>query len=477
MKPMKAALCGVALILCLGVSQEAAAHWCSNIWNAPSRIVVKPEKSTVFLSAGKAVKLRVYLQNNFPYRLYSVQLRGQASGVSVTASPAKQDVFPGQSAGYLLTIKKSSGSGSVPVGSLNLQIKFRPGEYPYDWMGSSHQVLAQNPSQGLLKQRSSYKFSYQDASLAASTMSAKHPAAKLASGKPYFGRTGLQQVIHWFGYRFCYSSSGGWRCGSQNCPSPCKEGSAWGSLVQFPQNCMRAGVEVAAWHARGKLGSELTNARNAAINAIKGGGSAWHRCLAAVVGGYLHQGASGSALTGALNSVPAACKKAGLRAFNGSNPSSCSSGQFYERAACAAAEGLRGNDGPVKGYLKTNAGDGASSFDGSDDSSGYRSLFISYMLYIVTAHRMAKSGKVTYYPDAGAPTTAKKDTGGTKKDTGGTKKDSKPAPGQEAGAPQADAGVATGEDDGGCAVATPLRGRGLAALALLALLALARRRP
>ena len=484
MKRSKLALSVVVLTLCWGASDPAEAHWCSNIWSAPARIVVKPEKSTVFLSAGKAVKLRVYLQNNFPYRLYKVQMRGQASGYTITATPAQQDVFPGQNAGYMLTITKSSGSASVPVSSLNLQIKFRPGESPYDWMGSSSKLLGQTPSQSMLLNQSKYTFSYQDASLTASTLSARFPGAKLPAGKPYFGRTGLQQVIHWFGYRFCYSSSGGWRCGGQQCPSPCKEGSAWSSQDQFPQHCMRAGVEVAAWHARGKLGSELTNARNAAVNAVKGGGSAQHRCLAAVVGGYLWQGATGGAFTGALNGLPAACKKAGLRAFNGSNASSCSSGQYYERAACAAAEGLRGNDGPVKSFLKTTAGDGASSYNGSDDSSGYKSLYSSYMLYIVSTHRLAKAGKVTYYPDAGGPTTPKKDTGGTKKDTGGTKKDTKPPPGKEAGTPQADGAVATvdsgaggDEEDGGCSCAVTPEGptSGLL-LALVALLALGRRK-
>ena len=484
MKRFKPAIFGVVLTLCWGASDPAEAHWCSNIWTTPARIVVKPEKSTVFLSAGKAVKLRVYLQNNFPYRLYKVQMRGQASGYQIQAAPAQQDVFPGQNAGYLLTITKSSGSATVPVSSLNLQIKFRPNEEPYGWMGSSNTLLGQTPSQSLLLIQSKYDSDYQDASLAASTLSAKFPGAKLPGGKPFFGRTGLQQVIHWFGYRFCYSSSGGWRCGGQQCPSPCKEGNAWGSMEQFPQNCMRAAVEVAAWHARGKLGSELTNARNAAVNAIKGGGSAQHRCLAAVVGGYLWQGATSSALIGALNGLPAACKKAGLRAFDGSNSSSCASGLYYERAACAAAEGLRGNDGPIKGFLKTTAGDGASSYDGNDDSSGYKSLYSSYMLFIVTAHWLAKTGKVTYYPDAGTSSTTKKDTGGAKKDTGGTKKDTKPQPGKEAGTPSSDGAVVTGdsvgdagEEDSGCScLMTRSEPAPIPLLVLMALLALGRLR-
>ena len=409
----------VALVGLL-VATPAMAHWCSNIWNAPARIVVKPEKSTVYLKAGQPTQLRVYLQNNFPYRLFSLKMRGVASGYSVSVTPSSQDVQPGQTAGYLLTITRSSGAGNVAVTSLNLQVQFRPGEYPYSWLGSTSLPVNQSPSQSMLTSRSTYSSSYQEASLSAATLTEKYPTATLGSGKPFFGRTGLQQAIHWFGYRFCYSSSGGWRCGGQNCPSPCGEGNAWTSTAQFPQNCMRAGAEVAAYHARGKLGSQLSSARSAATNALKGGGSTQHKCMAAVVGAYLYQGASYGTFTSALNSgsnnVPTRCRNAAMRILTGSPSSSCTSGSHYEKAACAAAEGLRNNDAVVKSVLVPNAGDGNSSYTGSDES-GYRSLYSAYMLYIVSAHRMAKTGKVTYYPDAGTP------VGGTTVDSAPPKPD------------------------------------------------------
>ena len=400
-------------LTCLLASAPAAAHWCSNIWSAPARLVVKPEKSTVYLQSGQPTKLRVYLQNNFPYTLFQVKMRGSASGYSITVSPGSQTVQPGQNAGFLFTITKSGSSGTVAVTSLNLQVNFRGSQYPSGWKGSSDIRINQNPSQSLLKSRSDYDGSYQEASLTAATLAQKYPSTVLGSGKPFFGRTGLQQVIHWFGYRFCYSSSGGWRCGGQNCPSPCAQGSAWNAYSQFPQNCIRAGAEVAAFHARGKLGSQLTIARNAAVNALKGGGHAMHKCMAAVVGGYLFQGASYSTFTSALNSgsngVPSGCRNAAMRILTGSSSSSCTSGSYYERAACAAAEGLRSNDAVVKSVLVAKAGDGNSSDFGSSHEPGYQSLYSAYMLYIVTAHRMAKTGKVTYYPDAGAPVSGKLD--------------------------------------------------------------------
>ncbi len=456
-------ICALSLIV---TAAPANAHWCSNIWNAPARLVVKPEKSTVLLKAGQPTRLRVYLQNNFPYKLVSAQMRGQASGYTVAVSPSSQDILPGQQAGFELTITKASGTATVKISTLGLQVQFRPGKPPSGWMGEGHTLVKQNPAESTLLNGTKYSMKIQDASLIASTLSRLYPTTKLASGAPYFGRTGIQQVIHWFGYRFCYSSSGSWRCGSQQCPSACSEGSAWNATNQFPFNCMRAGAEVAAWHARAKLGSDLPAARAAAVNALKGGGTFHHKCIAAVVGGYLFQGsASSKALTAALdnasNNVPPTCRKAARRILDGSNAAtSCSGGPFYENAACAAAEGLRGKDGLVKSVLVAKAGDGG----GWGWTSGYENLYYAMMLYIVTAHRTAREGKVTYYPDAGAPLTFKPDTKPVGKDKGSDTK-----------APGTDAGAATGDsagdepDDGGCSHGEPRGGPALLVLLLLGL--------
>ena len=447
---------GCALLALLASqATPAQAHWCSNIWSAPARIVVKPDKSTVFLST-TPTKLRVYVQNNYPYLLRSMELRGQAPGYTIQVAPPQQQVHPGQQVGFLLTITKDAGSATVPVSTLDLQLQFRPGKFPNGWLGQANKRLNPKPSQSSLMAASSYSIQRQDASLSASTLSALYPNAKLPAGSPFFGRTGIQQVIHWFGHRFCYSSSGSWRCGGQNCPSPCAEGNAWSATDRFPNNSMRAGAELVAWHARAKLGSNLTAARAAAISSLKGGGSQQHKCIAAVVGGYLWQGAaSTSSFTSALNSggVPGTCGKAGLRVLNGSNPSSCGPGTYHERAACAAAEGIRGNDGPVKSVLVPNAGDGGVGWGGN----GYQPLFYAYMLYMVTAHRAAKTGKVTYYPDAGKPTGPTPDLKPPQPDSMPPQPDAPPPPrdlrpprdvyqpGQEGTAPTADSAAAGGD--------------------------------
>ena len=70
-------------------------------------------------------------------------------------------------------------------------------------------------------------------------------------------------------------------------------------------------------------------------------------------------------------------------------------GQSYERATCAAAEGLRNNDGPVTSILMSNSGDGS--------SGGYDSLYYAYMLYLVTGDRWAKGQNPSYYPAVTPP--------------------------------------------------------------------------
>ena len=472
---------GLAALLALAwpaAAVPAHAHWCSNIWNAPARLVVKPETSTVLLKAGQPTKLRVYLQNNFPYKLVSAQLRGEASGYTVTVSPASQDIYPGQQAGFELTITRASGTATVKVSTLGLQVQFRPGKPPSGWMGESHTLVKQDPAQSTLLNGTKYSMKIQDASLIASTLSRLYPTVKLASGVPYFGRTGIQQVIHWFGYRFCYSSSGSWRCGGQQCPSACAEGNAWSATNQFPFNCMRAGMEVAAWHARARLGSDLSAARDAAVNALKGGGSFQHKCMAAVVGAYLLQGSAStlsltSALDNASNNVPPTCRKAARRILDGSNAStSCGSGQYYENAACAGAEGLRGNDSVVKSVLVAKAGDGGGWGWGS---GGYDNLYYAMMLYIVTAHRSSKDGKVTYYPDAGAPFTFKPDTKPVGKDAKVTP-DTKPGQDQQV-TPQG--GGASGDDDStdrGCSCGVASSGKAPALLVLVLVGLVIRRR-
>ena len=414
-QPRRVALAAAAVVML--AAAPAVAHWCSNIWISPSRILVKPEKSTVYIGSS-AVKFRVYVQNNFPYTLFGVQLRGNAGGFSVSVSPGSHTIQPGQNVSYTFTVSRSGPAGNVNVNQLDLQVKFRPGNWPYSWFGNSsppyNSMLDQNPTAPSVAASSQYNGGQQWASLSAATLARKFPTTTLPGAPPTFGRTGLEQLIHWFGYRFCYNSGGNWRCGGNNCPTAaCGEGSAWTSTAQFPQNCIRAGAELAVMHSNTKLGSKLQDARDAAVNALKGRGSAMHKCMAAVVGGHLWEGASNtapftSALTSAGNSVPNACQAAANRLLGTSTGSTCSSlpsSAHEERAACAAAEGIKGNDGPVASILVKYAGDGYDPHGGD-----YKSLFYAYMLYMVTEHRRATVGNISYYPDAGAALLVTPDT-------------------------------------------------------------------
>ncbi len=466
----------------------ASAHWCNNIFSAPSRIVVKPEVTSVNMGSNGA-KLRVYVQNNLPYVLFAVEMRGDAAGYTVTVSPSQQDIRPGQNVAFTFAISGSSG-GKIGVDTLGFQLKFRPKGYPSGWLDKqSSCLLNQQPTKSALTQgvtswwqnHQTCSNKNQATSLNAATLYDLDPKATLPASSPTLGRTGVQELVKLFGYRFCYTGSGSWRCGSQDCPGSCAEGNPWANTNQFPQNCMRAGVELAA--RKTKLGSALAPARAGATHALKGGCSLWskptqHKCLAAVVGAHLWQGAASSksftdALKSAGNCVPKACQDAAMRVLTGTPKSSCAGLNSYEEeGACAAAEGLRNNDAPVKNILLAKAGDGSTPSGG-----GYGSLFYAYMLRIVTAARVAQAGKITYYPDAGAPLLAG-DTGGlqgdsaiTGQDSAGGATDGNTAKGDGANVPKTrstgcNCGLEGGNEAGGPA----------GALILLAVALLARRR-
>jgi hypothetical protein len=402
-------LAQILILVCsFAAAGTAVAHWCSNIFVASARMVVKPEKTTVNVSG--TTTLKVYLQNNFPYSLSQVKMRGQASGYTISVSPTSTTVHAGQKVEYTFTIQ---GSGNLTTSQMNLQVQIRNGDHTWD---SSDWQVDQNPSQADLIKGSSYHASLADQvpSLNAATLADRFPSATLGSGTPFFGRTGMQQIIHWFGYRHCYNTDGDWRCGSQDCPSPCSIQSSWQwtATDQFPQNCMRAGVEVGI--RRAALGSDLQLARDAAVAAMQGNGSVQHKCLAAVVGGHLWNGAqSTTPFESALNNVSSQCKAAGLRALGKGSSSSCGSGSDAEKAACAAAEGLRGNDAPVKSVLMANAGDG-------ETKGGYKGLYYAYMLYLVTGDRYAQGKNPSYYPTVGPPPQQDQGTTPPKTDQGTT---------------------------------------------------------
>jgi MYXO-CTERM domain-containing protein len=386
--------------VCLILPSNAVAHYCSNIFSGPARFVVKPEKTTVYVNG--ATKLRVYLQSNWPYKMFGVQMRmsGLPSGYSSTVLPASRDIYPGQNVAYDFTISGPTGNVTVTA---TLQVLFRVGS----WRGPTDRLVSQTPTQATLTSSGYYGAgaAEQSPSLNLAALYDIYPSATLPAGTPTFGHNGITQLIRMFGYRYCWDEGGSYACATaSDCPSPCAE-QTWSNpndIDTFAQDCMRAGVEIAV--RKNKLGSDLQAARDGAVNALKGAGSIQHKCLAAVIGGYLWQGAADatpftSVLAASANGVSTICQAAGQRALNGSNSSSCGSGAYAERAACAAAEGLNNNDTPVTSLLMPNSGDG-SSCSGSDWHS---CLYYAYMLTIVQGYRKASGGSVPFYPDAGGP--------------------------------------------------------------------------
>jgi hypothetical protein len=348
--------------------------------------VVKPERATLQLSGSKPTTLRVHLQNNFPFKLLKVEMRGSASGYKIEVSPQDQDINPGQRVAYTFKVTRTSGaSGAVAVKSLNLQARFRIGF----WRGESDPLVNPNPTEASLIAGTTYSKPTQGASLNAAYLADKYPNATIPS---HVGRTGLEQLITWFGYPFCYNNDGYYRCGAQDCPSPCAEGKPYDTRYsQFAQQCMRAGLELALRKA--KLGNQLAATKAAALNALTSATSEAYKCLSAVVGGMLWRKESDTAtLKSALKQAPAACQAAALRLLGqGQAPADCSVGPYYERATCAAAEGLLGDDGPVKKILMPNAGDGSAVL-------AYSTQYFSYMLYLVTHDRYASGQQPSFYP-------------------------------------------------------------------------------
>jgi len=102
----------VVLALTCSLVGSAVAHWSSNIFVTRARIIVKPEKDTIFLSS-TPTPLRVYLQNNFPYKIRAYMRATSGSTIyPATPSSGYRDVYPGQNVSYIFNV---TGSGSTAV--------------------------------------------------------------------------------------------------------------------------------------------------------------------------------------------------------------------------------------------------------------------------------------------------------------------------------------------------------------------------
>ena len=105
-----------AVVLACGMlmsSSPAEAHWCTNIYRTPARIVVKPERDTVFISdtVGAVETLRVTVRNNFPYVVSNTILDGNNPNFDVSCDPYGVELQPGQERAFTLTITRTATGG------------------------------------------------------------------------------------------------------------------------------------------------------------------------------------------------------------------------------------------------------------------------------------------------------------------------------------------------------------------------------
>ena len=105
------------------VSSAVEAHWCSNVFNSYSKIVVKPERDTIDVAVGSSGSLTVRVRNNFPYTIRYIKLRANPPGdltvdCRISDSPVQdcesdaegKRIYAGQDAVFFLDITRNSGS-------------------------------------------------------------------------------------------------------------------------------------------------------------------------------------------------------------------------------------------------------------------------------------------------------------------------------------------------------------------------------
>jgi len=213
---------GMALLAAALAPAPAQAHWCTNIYETPARLVVKPEQSTVF--PGDSGTLRVYVRNNFPYLVKNAELRADNGDFEVSVTPASQDIYPGQDAAFDLQITRVGSSGD---NELYLQLRVFEGTGHGGslmvWRGADDEWVDQDPSESLV--RSSMN----------SDQSKQLGAGKLAA--TYSEADGVTRLLELFGRpRLGYNSDGWWG-----------DGEWFGERTpdKYDFQLLRAGIELA----------------------------------------------------------------------------------------------------------------------------------------------------------------------------------------------------------------------------------------
>ena len=120
----------LAIGLALAIPADSFAHWCSNIYQTYTRIVVKPDRQNINVADGTTGELKVRVRNNFPYTLHYVLMRANPPPeLEVTITPNETDaqdirVYPGQEVTFTLSITRN-GPGSDDVADLGLEVRPR----------------------------------------------------------------------------------------------------------------------------------------------------------------------------------------------------------------------------------------------------------------------------------------------------------------------------------------------------------------
>jgi hypothetical protein len=128
-------------------SSVVEAHWCSNVFNSYSKIVVKPERDTIDVAVGSSGSLTVRVRNNFPYTIQYIKLRANPPAdltvnCTISDSPVQncesdaegKRIYAGQDAVFFLDITRNSGSdNSVDTLDLEVAIRVSNAYFNNDW--------------------------------------------------------------------------------------------------------------------------------------------------------------------------------------------------------------------------------------------------------------------------------------------------------------------------------------------------------
>jgi hypothetical protein len=138
------------LVIILPFPGFAYAHWCSNIYQSFSRLVVKPDRDRIDVAVGETKELKIRVRNNFPYTLHYIKLRANPpAGLSVTVSPDESTaerirVMAGQVLTFTLQITRDS-EGTDEVSDLNLEISTTVEDIQPGWRGPDDNWVNQSP--------------------------------------------------------------------------------------------------------------------------------------------------------------------------------------------------------------------------------------------------------------------------------------------------------------------------------------------